>query len=401
MATLPLEVADIIREYRSDFVASRGGKIPTAHWRVLRHIASCRTASLGGHLEACDSCGHQAIAYNSCRNRHCPKCQASARFRWLENRQRDLLPVEYFHVVFTLPKEISTLALCNKELLYSALFQASAETLQAVARNPKYLGANLGVLSILHTWGQNLQHHPHVHCVVPGGGLTPDRSQWLSCRKGFLLPVRVLGRLFRGKFLARLREFYDQGRIVFAGSTSQSKSPKAFQKLLSKVYRKNWVVYSKPPFGGPEQVLKYLARYTHRVAIANSRLISMTDGNVTFAWKDYAKGCGRRKMTLSASEFLRRFLLHVLPKGFVRIRSYGFLANRCRRDRIACIRRLLMPNTEINYTEEPKGQDDGDTARPCPACKKGIMQIVGTVVPDVSISKVPRKYALPFQDPET
>lgn len=400
MASLPLEIADLIREHGADYVASRGGRIPTSHWRVLRQIASCRTASLGGHLEKCDSCGHQNIAYNSCRNRHCPKCQAAARFRWLENRQRDLLPVEYFHVVFTMPKEISALALCNKELIYSTLFQTSAETLQTVSRDPKHLGADLGVLSILHTWGQNLQHHPHIHCVVPGGGLTSDRSQWISCRKGFLFPVHVLGRLFRGKFLARLRQFFDSGQLEFVGATEQFKNPKSFQRLLSAAYQKNWVVYSKPPFGGPEQVLKYLARYTHRVAIANSRLISMNSGNITFAWKDYAKGCSKRRMTLSATEFLRRFLLHVLPKGFVRIRSYGFLSNRCRRTRIECIRRLLVPNNELSRDEETSEHDESASHRPCPECKKGLMHIIGIVIPDMARFLVANKYTQSFHNPD-
>jgi hypothetical protein len=275
-------------------------------------------------VERCGDCGHQRIAYNSCRNRNCPKCQGLARAQWLADRQTELLDVPYFHVVFTVPEAVATIAFQNQTAVYDILFRAASETLRTIAADPRHLGAEIGFLAVLHTWGQNLLHHPHVHCVVPGGGLAPDRSRWVSCRPGFFLPVRVLSRVFRGKFLQRLREAYDRGQLQFHGSLLEQGTSTGFAKLVAESYRTEWVVYAKPPFGGPEQVWKYLARYTHRVAISNTRLLHLENGQVTFRWKDYAAGSRVRTMTLSAAEFLRRFLLHVLPTGFVRIRHYGF-----------------------------------------------------------------------------
>jgi Putative transposase/Transposase zinc-binding domain len=308
---------------------------------VLRAIRDCRTAALGGHLDRCARCGYQAISYNSCRNRHCPKCQTSAREQWLQKQSADLLPVSYFHVVFTVPHDLSALMLQNKKLLYDLLFRASAETLMEVAADPKHLGAEIGFLSVLHTWGQNLQHHPHVHCVIPAGGLAFDHSRWIRAPGRFFLPVRVLSRVFRGKFTAGLKRLFRQNKLSFHGSLQPLAQPKLFRKWLRQLWRKEWVVYAKQPFGGPQHVLQYLARYTHRVAISNHRLISFEDGLVAFRWKDYAHGNKKRKMTLRAEEFLRRFLLHVLPRAFTRIRHFGLFANRRRRPTVALCRGLL------------------------------------------------------------
>jgi hypothetical protein len=377
-----MEVADIVRSHQADFLVQYGERLGTSERRVLNAIRSCRTSALGGHVHRCDRCGHQAISYNSCRNRHCPKCQASARAKWVEDQAEHLLPVEYFHVVFTLPREIGAIALRNKRLVYGLLFKAAAETLQQVAN--KHLGIDLGVLAVLHTWGQNLQHHPHVHCVVPGGGLSRDRSKWVSCRPGFLLPVRVLSRLFRGKFLAKLKEMRERDELVFSGALAEISTEPAFRAYLAPLYRRDWVVYSKRPFGGPERVLKYLARYTHRVAIANSRLISMDGDRVTFLWRDYTHGSRRRPMTLSAVEFLRRFLLHTLPQGFVRIRTYGFLANRVRAERLALCRTLIETPAAQPTETDPCAPDEAK----CPSCRTGRMLIIlafetGEPVPDL------------------
>ena len=286
-------------------------------------IERCRTAALGGHVEQCDACGHQRIAFNSCRDRHCPKCQSLTRAQWLEDRRAELLPVEYFHVVFTLPQEIAAIAYQNKAMVYDLLFRATAETLRAIAADPKHLGAEIGFIAILHTWGQNLLHHPHLHCVVPGGGLSPDGQHWIACRPGFFLPVRVLSRLFRRRFLTMLQQAFAAGSLTFHNALAKLTDPRAFARYLAPTARAEWVVYAKPPFGGPQRVLEYLGRYTHRVAIANSRLLAMDERSVTFRWKDYrAKGKTRHKaMTLSPQEFMRRFLLHVLPGGFHRIRQ--------------------------------------------------------------------------------
>jgi hypothetical protein len=345
-----LEVADILRQHGAAFVAKSDGKLTSAQRKALRDLSVCRTAALGGHIQRCLDCGHERIAYNSCRNRHCPKCQALARARWLEREAELLLPVEYHHVVFTLPQEVAALALANPTVLYDALFQAASATLREVAANPKRLGAQLGVLMVLHTWGQNLHHHPHLHCVCTGGGLSCNargvidkEPRWRSCRPGFFLPVRVLSRLFRGKYLARLRHAFDQGKLKFGGRLAELADPKAFARWLTPLYKKEWVVYAKRPFGGPAQVLKYLARYTHRVAISNRRLVKGDNGQVTFRYKDYADASRHKTMTLSAEEFLRRFVQHVLPRGFVKIRHYGLLANRRRAECLHLSRRLLLP----------------------------------------------------------
>ena len=337
-----LEVADIIRLAGDSFIERNGTHLAWPQLKVLRAIRNCRTAALGGHLDRCSRCGHQAISYNSCRNRHCPKCQTNAREQWLAKRAEDLLEVPYFHVVFTLPHDLSALALQNKKAFYDLLFRASAETLIEVAADPKHLGARIGFLSVLHTWGQNLQHHPHVHCVVPAGGIAPDGSHWVHPPAGFFLPVRVLSKVFRGKFVAGLKRLFRKGELSFHGSLKSLADAKSFHRFLRQLFRRNWVVYAKRPFGGPGHVLQYLARYTHRVAISNHRLIGFKDGKVTFRWKDYARGNKKRTMTVSADEFLRRFLLHVLPRGFVRIRHFGFLTNRNRAALVPLCRRLLM-----------------------------------------------------------
>ena len=297
---------------------------------MLRAIARCRTAALGGHLDECTRCGHRAISYNSCRNRHCPKCQTSARERWIAARRRELLPTRYVHVVFTLPSHLAPLALQNKKVIYGLLLRASAETLLEVARDPRHLGAEIGFFSVLHTWSQKLSLHPHVHCVIPAGGFSLDHTHWVKSRSQFFLSIHVLRRVFRGKFVAGLRQAFRDGLLHFQGDLTPLAQPKIFSSWLRPLFRKDWVVYSKRPFGGPEHVLQYLGRYTHRVAISNHRLVSLTEGKVTFRWRDSAHNNEQKLMTLSLDEFMRRFLLHLLPKGFVRIRNFGFLANRKR-----------------------------------------------------------------------
>ena len=304
-------------------------------------IELCRTAELGGHVEGCRSCGAIRVAYNSCRNRHCPKCQGQACRDWLAARQDELLPVAYFHVVFTLPAQIAAIAFQNKAVVYTILFKAVAETMRTIAADPRHLGAEIGLIAVLHSWGQTLTYHPHLHCIVPGGGVSRDGTRWISCRPGFFLPVRVLSRLFRRRFLEELRVAHDAGRLGFFGDLAHLAKPDAFARMLAEVRRLEWVVCAKPPFGGPEQVLAYLGRYTHRVAIANSRLISMNDDRVAFRWRDYRHSGKTKVMTLDAHEFIRRFLLHTLPDGFHRIRHYGFLANGHRATRLELCRRLL------------------------------------------------------------
>ena len=342
------EVADVIRRHGEAFLRTHGGHLTGTQKQALRDLARCRTAALGGHVEECLDCGSTRIAYNSCRNRHCPKCQALTRARWLERQAEHLLPVEYYHVVFTLPREVAELALANPAALYDLLLRTAAATLRDAAANPKHLGAQVGMLLVLHTWGQNLHHHPHVHAIVTGGGLLCDRHgiadatpKWIACRPGFFLPVKVLGRLFRGKYLAGLQHLFERRMLVFPQSLKALENPQEFQRWLSARYRKAWVVYAKRPFGGPGQVLKYLARYTHRVAIANSRLLDVSDGTVTFGYKDYAAKSESKVMRLSADEFLRRFTQHVLPKGFYKIRYCGLLANRQRGERLQLCRELL------------------------------------------------------------
>jgi len=337
----PLEVADLVRSAGRNFIELNRSWLNRLHLKVLTAIERCRTAALGGHLDECSRCGHRAISFNSCRNRHCPKCQANARDRWLEARNRELLPSRYVHVVFTLPHELAPLALQNKRVIYDLLFRTSAETLLQIARDPRHLGADIGFFSVLHTWNQKLEHHPHVHCVVPAGGLSPDRTRWIASQRRFFLPVDVLGEVFRGKFTDALRETFITGRLGFHGSLKPLGRPKVFAQLLRQTFRKKWVVYSKRPFGGPEHALRYLGCYTHRVAISNHRLVSFANDQVTFRWRDSANKNKKRLMSLHVHEFLRRFLLHVLPKGFVRIRHFGFLSTRNRSTLLPVCFRLL------------------------------------------------------------
>jgi Putative transposase/Transposase zinc-binding domain len=331
MTRPPLEVADLVRSAGTAFIARNRRWLRWTHIKVLLAIARCRTAALGGHIDQCTRCGHRAaISYNSCRNRHCPKCQTGARERWIQARRRELLPTPYVHVVFTLPPQLASLALQNKKVIYGLLLRASAETLLTVARNPRHLGADIGFFSVLHTWNQKLQIHPHVHCVIPAGGLSLDRTRWIRSHPRFFLPIHVLRRVFRGKFVAGLKSAFQRGQLHLSGNLASLAQPKIFASWLRPLFRKDWIVYSKPPFGGPEYVLHYLGRYTHRVAISNHRLVSFNDGQVTFRWRDSAHNNEQKPMTLSLDEFLRHFLLHLLPKGFVRIRHFGFLANRHR-----------------------------------------------------------------------
>ena len=370
------EVADVIGLF-GDALLREGAVSPTRR-RVMRALAACRTSQLGGHVESCDSCGFQRIAYNSCRNRHCPKCQGSRQAKWLEDRARDLLPVEYFHVVFTMPEELARIALQNKRVVYAILFAASAATLRTIAADPEHLGAEIGFVSVLHTWGQDLRHHPHVHCVVPGGGLAAD-GRWVACRPGFFLPVRVLGAMFRGKFTAQLRAAFELGELRFQGSLQPLHDRAAFTACLDRAMAKEWVVYSKTPFGRPEQVLKYLARHTHRVAIGNRRILDVDAGGVTFQWRDRAHGNRARAMTLPGVEFLRRFLQHVLPRGFTRLRHYGLLANRKRSTKLATCRLQLgatMPAAVATAVAPFEVADDH-----CPVCRVGRLLVQRWPIP--------------------
>jgi len=373
-------VADIIHAHGADVLKSRGGVVSSAKKKVLHKLAVCRTAVLGGHAVECSlHCGFEKIAYNSCGDRHCPKCQAAARAEWLEAREADLLPVEYFHVVFTLPAALAEIALQNKLVMYGLLFEASAKTLKKIAADPKHLGAQLGFIGLLHTWGQNLQHHPHIHYVIPGGGLSANGERWVSCPSGFFLPVGVLSKVFRGIFLELTRKAFAKGRLTFQGCLAHLQKPEAFAAHLAPAYDTDWVVYAKPPFGGPGQVLKYLARYTHRVAISNHRLLALEGGNVSFRWKDYAHGDRQRIMTLAATEFLRRFLLHVLPKGFVRIRHFGLLANPVRARKLELCRTLLGASDEAPPSSEDAEHGDAiehqelERGSTCPDCKLGTL----------------------------
>ena len=363
-----LDVADIFRAHGPAWRLDQAGHLSLGQLKVMSAIEACRTAQLGGHVERCEDCDHVQIAYNSCRNRHCPKCQGAAAQRWLEARQAELLPLAYYHVVFTLPAQIGDIAFQNKAVVYDILFKAASETLLTIAADPKHLGAHIGLTAVLHTWGSALTHHPHVHCIVPGGGLSPDGQCWISCRPRFFLPVRVLSRLFRRLFLDRLAQAHAEQRLVFFGELAGLADRAVFTARLSPLRRAEWVVYAKRPFAGPESVLAYLARYTHRVAISNSRLVSLDDRGVTFRWKDYrADGHARQKlMTLAASEFIRRFLIHVLPTGFHRIRHYGLFANPARAANLAKARALLAPPPPPAADAEPKAP-----AKPpitCPCC---------------------------------
>jgi hypothetical protein len=379
-----LEVADIFRQYAEPYLREHGASAQQR--RVLRDIGSCRTAALGGHVEQCDRCGHQVISYNSCRNRHCPKCQGPARALWLQARADELLPVPYFHVVFTLPAILGPLALQNPLVLYDLLFRAAAATLLEVAANPDRLGAKIGFLAVLHTWGQNLMHHPHLHCVVPAGGLAADGRSWIRGGAKFFLPVRVLSRVFRGKFIDLLKAAFACGRLQFHGRLQSLGTAAGMSRLLDQSVKTEWVVYAKPPFGGPGQVLKYLARYTHRVAISNGRLVALQDGKVTFRWKDYAHDNKPGVMSLQATEFIRRFLMHVVPPGFVRIRYYGFMANRHRAENLRRCRQLLDERTAAAIEISPKvpppfeASAEGTGIR-CPVCGRGHLQVVEHLQP--------------------
>lgn len=376
------EVADVIRKCGAKYEEVYGSSAPQR--RILRDLSRCQTPALGGHKYKCDHCGHEEIAYNSCRNRHCPKCGASARAQWLEAQERDLLQVPYFHVVFTLPEAVGPIALQNKRLVYGLLFRAVAETLCTIARDPRHLGAEIGVLAVLHTWGQNLHHHPHVHCVVPGGGLSPDGSRWVPCKESFFLPVRVLSRYFRQRFLALLGQARDAGKLAFRGDLEPLSDTPNWSRWLLAQRTCEWVVYAKPPFGGSEQVLKYLARYTHRVAISNQRLLSFDNDLVTFLWKDYARGNRQSTMTLDAVEFIRRFLLHALPKGFQRIRHFGFLANRARAEKLPLCRKLLGDSQELDSVDPSLEVPDSTAETPddlCPECKVGRMRRIESIGP--------------------
>jgi len=363
-----LEVADVLRRHGDAYRRTHSGHLGRVERRVMTAIELCRTAALGGHVERCADCGLVRHAYNSCRNRHCPKCQGQTRAAWLAARQAELLPVPYFHVVFTLPAPAAAIAFQNKATVYAMLFRAAAETLRTIAADPRHLGAELGVVAVLHTWGQTLTHHPHVHCVVPGGGPSLDGTRWVACRPGFFLPVRVLSRLFRRLFLEQLRAAFEDGELGFFGDLAALAEPATFARRLCELRRVEWVVYAKPPFGTPERVLAYLGRYTHRVAIANSRLVSITDREVAFRWRDYRHHGKAKVMTLAAGEFIRRFLLHTLPDGFHRIRHYGFLANAHRAEKLALCRKLLAAPAP-----EPAAQP-GAAAPPtrrhdlCPCC---------------------------------
>jgi hypothetical protein len=375
-----LELADVFDALGPDFLEADTQSLSCEQREALRDIVQCRSAALGGHVEQCNQCGHQQIAYNSCRNRHCPKCQAAARREWMQERAAELLPIEYFHIVFTIPEQLRPLALQNKRVIYGLLFRAASQTLLEIAADQKHLGAVIGFLAVLHTWGQALQHHPHLHCVIPGGGLSADHSRWVSCREGFFLPVKVLSRLFRGKFVAYLNDANKQNRLIFHGRLEHLARSDQFSSLLRDVSKIEWVVYSKRPFGGPEQVLKYLARYTHRVAISNQRLVALADGQVTFKWKDYADGNTVKEMTLGVKEFTRRFLLHILPRGFVRIRHYGLLANRCRRERLECCRKILKDGADqasLQGANAAQNQCDAERqSQLCPVCRQGRMMTV-------------------------
>jgi hypothetical protein len=388
------ELADVFRRYGGGYRQQHASSLSTVQRRVMTAVVRCRTAALGGHVEQCDACGHQRISYNSCRNRHCPKCQSLARAQWLEQRQSEILPTPYFHVVFTVPEQIAAIAYHNKAVVYDILFRTAAETLRTIAADPKHLGAELGFFAVLHTWGQALLHHPHLHCVVAGGGLSPDGTRWIACRRNFFLPVRVLARLFRRLFLAALRKAFDAGRLTFHGALAPLRARGTLRRHLAAARKIEWVVYAKPPFAGPEQVLAYVARYTHRIAISNDRLIAIDDAAVRFRWRDYRHGNRHRTMTLAADEFIRRFLLHVLPSGFQRIRYYGFLANRRRDQKLARCRELLAAPQPSARDETSDYRDryeeiTGSSLIDCPACHRGRMVVIDRLNPTESFSLSP------------
>ena len=384
MSAPQLEVADVVRAHSAAF--RREHKLPRHHLRVLSAIEQCRTAALGGHVERCDKCSYERISYNSCRNRHCPKCGALGREKWLQARKEELLPVPYFHIVFTLPDELNDLAQINQREVYTILFHAASETLLTLARQPRHLGAEIGLIAVLHTWGQTLIEHPHLHCIVPGGGLSTDRTRWIASKENFFIAVHVLSRVFRGKFLEQLKKAYRAGRLKCIGRAKLLNQRKVFQQLLDRLYDKGWVVYAKKPFGGPEQVLAYVGRYTHRVAISNHRLVSMENGSVTFQWRDYRDERKTKLMTLEAQEFLRRFLLHVLPEGFCKIRYYGILSSRRRGSDLTRCKLLLGVNPAQQLLEPKPWQEllrelTGIDVRQCPHCHEGRMVNVRELAP--------------------
>jgi Putative transposase/Transposase zinc-binding domain len=385
-----LEVADLVRAAGDVFIERSRGWIRWKHVKVLRAIARCRTAALGGHFDECTGCGHRtSISYNSCRDRHCPKCQTAARDRWIAARGKELLPTRYVHVVFTLPRHLAPVVLQNKKLIYDLLFRTSAETLLEVARNPKRLGAEIGFFSVLHSWNQKLETHPHVHCVVPAGGLSPDHTRWVPAPERFFLSHEVLRKVFRGKFVDALKQAFRDGQLRFEGGLTLLAQPKIFAAWLRPLYRKDWIVYLKPPFGGPQYVLQYLGRYTHRVAISNHRLVSFADGKVTFRWRDSAHHNEQKLLTLSVDEFLRRFLLHVLPKGFVRIRHFGFLANRRRASTLPLCFQLLgaEPPTE----QEASSTADASPVRTCPKCGAPMRVIERLTADEIQLRSPPAR----------
>jgi hypothetical protein len=392
-----LEVAEVFRRFGPAFRDQHRTSLSAARRRAMLAIESCRTAALGGHVERCGDCGHQRIAYNSCRNRNCPKCQGLARAQWLADRQAELLDVPYFHVVFTVPAQIEVIAFQNQTVVYDILFRAAAETLRIIAADPKHLGAEIGFLGVLHTWGQNLLHHPHIHFLVPGGGIAPGGQSWIACRPGFFLPVQVLSRMFRGLFLRDLEKAFAAGELNFFSAHRHLYEPAAFRRYLTPVWNADWVVYAKRPFAGPAQFLDYVGRYTHRVAISNNRLVSMDDSKVCFRWKDYRDDNRRKTMTLEAEEFIRRFLIHVLADGFHRIRYFGFLGN-CHRERKLARCRELLAMAPGGSAVDPADYRDrfealtGRSLRECPHCHTGIMVVIDCIarpklcqlVPDTS-----------------
>ena len=390
MTRPPLEVADLVRIAGTAFLERNRRWLRWTHIKVLLAIARCRTAALGGHIDECTRCGHRtAISYNSCRNRHCPKCQTSARERWIQARRRELLPTPYVHMVFTLPPQLASLALQNKKVIYGLLLRASAETLLEVARNPKHLGAEIGFFSVLHTWNQKLQLHPHVHCVIPAGGLSLDHTRWIRSRPRFFLPIHVLRRVFRGKFVSGLKSAFQRGQLHLSGNLALLAQPKIFASWLRPLFRKDWIVYSKPPFGGPEYVLHYLGRYTHRVAISNHRLVAFEDGAVTFRWRDSAHNNEQKLMTLSLDEFLRRFLLHLLPKGFVRIRHFGFLASR-RRAQLLPLCLAALDSVPAQAETATSAAQDMSSHWFCPKCGGPMVVIERLSVAQIQLRSPPK-----------
>ena len=383
------EVGDVLRRYGDAFRQEHAASLSTGQRRVMSALELCRTAALGGHLEECDKCQYQRNAYNSCRNRHCTKCQSLARAQWIEDRQAELLDTQYFHVVFTLPEEIAAIAYQNKEVVYGILFRATSETLRTIAADSKHLGAEIGFFAVLHSWGQNLQHHPHLHCVVPGGGLSPDGTRWISCRPRFFLPIRVLSCLFRRLLIELLEKAYENGQLQFFSALKELQNRQLFLRYLEPLRHTKWVVYAKPPFAGPQQVLDYVGRYTHRVAISNNRLLDIDNDQVQFRYKDYRDGSQQKIMTLRAHEFIRRFLLHVLPDGFHRIRYYGFLGNRYRKEKLDKCRHLLemaCPEENVPAVQSQDYRDryqvlTGSSLRDCPVCHRGRMIVVGLIAP--------------------